>query len=114
MKGLLSIVVCTAALSAGSAGAAPAQAYFGLQQGLKAGAGTEHRDHAQTDTQENERRRRQELPPWQRYFLDSFDHPAIRDALLPFGPGGDRVAMCRLGKCPAFVVPPSGGLEATA
>ena len=41
MKGLLSILVCTAALSAGSAGASPAQPYFGLQQGLKAGAGTE-------------------------------------------------------------------------
>ena len=41
MKGLLSILVCTAALSAGSAGAAPAQPYFGLEQGLKAGAGTE-------------------------------------------------------------------------
>jgi len=41
VKGLLSILVCTAALSAGSAGAAPAQLSFGLQQGLKAGAGTE-------------------------------------------------------------------------
>ena len=41
MKGLLSILVCTAALSGGSAGGAPGQPYFGLQQGLKAGAGTE-------------------------------------------------------------------------
>jgi len=41
VKGLLSILVCTAALSVGSAGATPAQPYFGLQQGLKAGAGTE-------------------------------------------------------------------------
>src|SRR4029453_8524650 len=38
---LLSILVCTAALSAGSAGAASAQLSFGLQQRLKAGAGTE-------------------------------------------------------------------------
>jgi uridine kinase len=37
-----------------------------------------------------ERRARQELPAWQRYFLDSFDYPAIRAALLPLGPGGDR------------------------
>jgi hypothetical protein len=38
---LLSLLVCTAALSAGSASGAPAQPRFGLQQGLKAGAGTE-------------------------------------------------------------------------
>jgi hypothetical protein len=41
VKSLLSVLVCTAALSAGSAGAAPAQSSFGVQQGLKAGAGTE-------------------------------------------------------------------------
>lgn len=34
-----------------------------------------------------ERRRRQDLPPWQRYYLDSYDHPAIRAALLPLGRG---------------------------
>ncbi len=37
-----------------------------------------------------ERRGRRELPPWRRYYLDSYDHPAIRAALLPLGPGGDR------------------------
>ena len=41
MKSLFSLLVCTAALSAGSAGAAPAQSSFGIRQGLKAGAGTE-------------------------------------------------------------------------
>lgn len=37
-----------------------------------------------------ERHRRHDLSPWQRYYLDSFDHPAIRAALLPLGPGGDQ------------------------
>lgn len=37
-----------------------------------------------------ERRRRTELPLWQRSFFDSYDHPAVRAALLPLGPGGDR------------------------
>jgi uridine kinase len=37
-----------------------------------------------------ERRQRQELSAWQRYFFDSFDYPAIRAAILPLGPGGDR------------------------
>ena len=37
-----------------------------------------------------DRRQRRNLPAWQRYYLDSFDHPAIRAALLPLGPGGDR------------------------
>jgi len=41
VKSLFSILVCTAALSAGSASGAPAQLQFGLQQGLEAGAGTE-------------------------------------------------------------------------
>jgi hypothetical protein len=40
VKSLLSLLVCTAALSAGSA-SAPAQPRFGIQQGLEAGAGTE-------------------------------------------------------------------------
>ena len=34
---------------------------------------------------------RQDRPPWLRYYLDSYDYPAIRTALLlPLGPGGDR------------------------
>ncbi len=37
-----------------------------------------------------QRRQRHALLPWQRYFLDSYDHPAIRATLLPLGPGGDR------------------------
>lgn len=37
-----------------------------------------------------ERRRRQELPLWQRSFFDSYDYPAIRTALLPLGEGGNR------------------------
>lgn len=41
MKSLVSILVCTVVLSAGSASAVSAQASFGLQQGLKAGADTE-------------------------------------------------------------------------
>jgi hypothetical protein len=41
VKSLFSILGCAAALSAGSAGAAPAQSSFGLQQGLKVGAATE-------------------------------------------------------------------------
>ena len=41
VKSLLSLLVCTAALSAGSASGAPVQPRFGIQQGLKAGAGTE-------------------------------------------------------------------------
>jgi uridine kinase len=37
------------------------------------------------------RRGRHELPPWQQYYLDSYDIAAIRRALLiPLGPGGDR------------------------
>lgn len=36
------------------------------------------------------RRQRQDIPSWQRYYLDSFDHPAIRASLLPLGPEGDR------------------------
>lgn len=36
------------------------------------------------------RRQRQELPAWQRYFLDTFNHPAIHAALLPLGLSGDR------------------------
>ncbi len=37
------------------------------------------------------RRRRKDLPPWQQYYLDSYDLVAIRrDLLLPLGPGGDR------------------------
>ena len=41
MKSLLSLLVCTAALSSGSASGAPVQPRFGIQEGLKAGAGTE-------------------------------------------------------------------------
>ena len=41
MKSLLCVLVCTAALSAGSAGAATAHISFGIQHALKAGAGTE-------------------------------------------------------------------------
>jgi hypothetical protein len=41
VKGLLTVLVCTAALSAGSAGAAPPSSEFGLEQGLKVGAATE-------------------------------------------------------------------------
>lgn len=37
-----------------------------------------------------ERHGRQSVPPWQRYYLDSFDHPAIRATFLALGPGGDR------------------------
>lgn len=38
-----------------------------------------------------ERHGRHELPPWMRYYLDSYDYPAIRAALLlPLGPDGDR------------------------
>lgn len=37
------------------------------------------------------RRGQHELPPWQQYYLDSYDHAAIRnELLLPLGPGGDR------------------------
>jgi hypothetical protein len=41
VKSLFSILACTAALSAGSASAAPAQSSFGLQQGLEVGGATE-------------------------------------------------------------------------
>lgn len=37
-----------------------------------------------------ERRRRTDLPLWQRSFFDSYDHLAVRAPLLPLGPGGDR------------------------
>lgn len=37
-----------------------------------------------------ERRRRTELPSWERYYRDSFDHPAIRAAFLALGSGGSR------------------------
>lgn len=37
------------------------------------------------------RRGRQDLPLWQRYYLDSYDYDAIRtELLLPLGPDGDR------------------------
>lgn len=41
-----------------------------------------------------ERHRRQELPPWRRYYLDSYNHPAIRDTFLALSSGGDR-CYCR-------------------
>jgi len=44
------------------------------------------------------RRGQRDLPPWQQYYLDSYDVTAIRrDLLLPLGPGGnrrDRRAIC--------------------
>jgi Peptidase A4 family len=41
VKSLFTVLVCTAALSAGSAGAAPPSPEYGLEQGLKVGAATE-------------------------------------------------------------------------
>jgi hypothetical protein len=41
VKSLLTVLVCTAALSAGSAGAAPARTAFGVEQGVKVGSDTE-------------------------------------------------------------------------
>jgi Peptidase A4 family len=41
VKSVLSVLVCTAALSVGSAGAAPAEPSFGIQHGLEIGADTE-------------------------------------------------------------------------
>ncbi len=40
------------------------------------------------------RHRRQELPPWQRYYRDSYNPPAIRDTFLALGAGGGR-CYCR-------------------
>ncbi|MBA3378714.1 MAG: uridine kinase [Chloroflexia bacterium] len=37
------------------------------------------------------RRGRKELPPWQQYYLDSYDYASVRnDVLVPLGPGGNR------------------------